>query len=139
MTYNVGGMASDLYDTFVHWLLRQKQADVIFIQELHWGCGRSENSWTIDGWRAIVSADPQQRCSGVGTFISPRVVAHAEITRAVCIPGRLLHVRCKREKITLALVALYQWVWQSNKAAEIEAKRQGPLGHCCSVYLEDVY
>ena len=117
-------MATDLYDTFVHWLTQQKDVDVIFLQELHWGCGRTENTWTIEGWQAIISADPKQRYSGVGIFISPRVAASAELTHAVCIPGRLLHVRCQRAKVTLDLVAIYQWVWQASKAAEIEVKRQ---------------
>ncbi|CAE7202408.1 Pol [Symbiodinium sp. CCMP2592] len=86
MTYNVGGMASDLYDVLSQWLQSQTQADVIFLQELHWGCGRTEGSWKIG--------------------------------------GRVLHVQCKQREKTLDLVSAYQWVWQANKQAEIEAKRQ---------------
>ncbi|CAE7738027.1 unnamed protein product [Symbiodinium sp. CCMP2592] len=117
-------MASDLYDVFAQWLKSQTQAEIVFLQELHWGCGRTEGSWKIDGWQIIVSADPHNRYSGVGICIHPKLVATSEITQVVCIPGRILHVQCKQTDKTLDLVSVYQWVWQAHKQAEIEAKRQ---------------
>ena len=55
LTYNVGGMSADLYDVFLDWLLSQTQADIVVLQETHWGMGKAPNTWTVaDGtlcWR----------------------------------------------------------------------------------------
>ena len=40
MTYNLGGVTTDLYDTLCRWLQHNQDVDVLLLQELHWGLGR---------------------------------------------------------------------------------------------------
>ena len=70
MTYNIGGISGEAYAVFCEWLERQVEADIILVQELHWGCGKDEGTWMIGSWKAIVSADPGNRYCGVGIFLS---------------------------------------------------------------------
>ena len=125
LTYNLGGVTSELYDSILEWLVHENPADVIILQETHWGLGRSDGAWTAAGWRVIVSADPHNRYSGVAVLLHPKLHARAEVTHVVWRPGRLLHVRCRRAHITVDILAVYQWVWQTTKSNEIRAKRHG--------------
>ena len=109
-SYNVGGVTSAVYDYLHHWLTTECKDDVLILQELNWGCGRSEGTWQIPGWLIVVSADAAHRFSGVGVAISTRVVSSDLVNFRTIIPGRLLHVRCSDEKKTLDIVAGYQWV-----------------------------
>ena len=123
LTYNLGGLDPASYDVFCDWLQRQQDADIVFAQELHWGCGKTESSWNIGGWHAIICPDPVSRYSGVGIFISARVVAPEQIAYNTIIPGRLLHVRCTKTEVTLDLIAGYQHVWQERRKETIAKLR----------------
>ena len=113
--YNVGGVTPEIYDHLHHWLLHKSREDVIILQEIHHGMGRSDSRWAIPGWTIVASADPQQRFSGVCIIVADRVIESARLTYNVCIPGRLLHVRCSK--------AGYQWVWQTAKSDQIAQSR----------------
>ncbi|CAE7742391.1 unnamed protein product [Symbiodinium sp. CCMP2592] len=69
-TYNIGGVTAELYDTLCHWLKTQKTADLIFLQEVHWGLGKQEGTWSIPGWSFVVSPDEAHRYSGVAVLVS---------------------------------------------------------------------
>ncbi|CAE7245053.1 unnamed protein product [Symbiodinium sp. CCMP2592] len=125
MTYNLGGLDPASYDVFCDWLQKRHDVDIVFAQELHWGCGKQEASWPIGTWQAIISPDPACRYSGVGIFISSRVAASAQLTYNTLIPGRLLHARCVLPKVTLDLVAGYQHVWQERRKETIARLRHG--------------
>ena len=91
MTYNLGGLDPTSY-VFCDWLQRQQDADIVFAQELHWGCGKTESSWNIGGWHAIICPDPASRYSGVGIFISARVAAPEQIAyNTITAPPCTLH------------------------------------------------
>ena len=90
LTYNLGGVTSELYDSILEWLVHKNPADVVILQETHWGLGRSDGAWTAAGWRVTVSADPNNRYSGVAVLLHPRLHAQAEVTHVVWKPGRLL-------------------------------------------------
>ena len=109
-SYNVGGVTSSVYDVIHHWLTTTCTEDIVILQELHWGCGRTDSSWSIPGWHVVTSADAQQRFSGIGIFVSTRVATSEQISYRSHIPGRLLHVRCVNPQVTLDVVAGYQWV-----------------------------
>jgi len=109
-SYNASGLTGPVYDYLHYWLTTECQEDVVILQELHWGCGRGEAAWQIPGWTVIVSASPDNRCAGVGVFISTKVVPGDLVSFRTCIPGRLLHVRCTDESKTLDIIAGYQWV-----------------------------
>ncbi|CAE7035064.1 unnamed protein product [Symbiodinium sp. CCMP2592] len=123
MTYNMGGLDPASYDVFCDWLQQQRDTDIILAQELHWGCGKDEASWTIGGWHAIISPDPKQRYSGTGVFVSGRVASSDQIAYNTIIPGRLLHVRCTRQAVTLDLIAGYQHVWQEKRKDAVAKQR----------------
>ncbi|CAE7346734.1 unnamed protein product [Symbiodinium sp. CCMP2592] len=124
LTYNIGGFCTASYDVFCDWLVKQDLADIVIIQELHHGCGKTENRWQIESWTALISPDPKQRYCGVGVFVSPKVANDAQIGYNVIIPGRLLHVRCEGQQVNVDVVAGYQHVWQDHNREEI-ARRRG--------------
>ena len=122
LTYNIGGMSGEAYPVFCDWLVRQREAEIVLVQELHWGCGQSEGTWLIGKWQAIVSADPGNRYCGVGIFISPKL--QADVGFCSWIPGRLLHVRCETPQVTVDVVCLYQWAVDERQPAVNESRRQ---------------
>ncbi|OLP92782.1 hypothetical protein AK812_SmicGene25361 [Symbiodinium microadriaticum] len=69
-TYNIGGITSEVYDVLHRWLTSTCTDDVVVVQELHHGCGKTDHSWTIPGWTVAITADERNRFSGVGVFIS---------------------------------------------------------------------
>ena len=109
-SYNVGGVTSSVYDVIHHWLTTSCTDDIVILQELHWGCGKADSSWQIPGWSVVTSADARQRFSGIGIFVSSRVAKPDQISHRSHIPGRLLHVRCTSDLVTLDVIAGYQWV-----------------------------
>ena len=86
-------------------------------QELHWGCGRTEATWTVPGWSLVISADPLQRYAAVGVAISHRVADSDHISFKSCLPGRLLHARCVTADKTVDVIAGYQWVRSDSGVA----------------------
>ena len=122
-SYNLGGVSGPVYDHLHFWLTTACKDDVVILQELHWGCGRAEATWTIPGWSMVVSADPQQRFAGVGILISNRVAAPDNISYTSSLPGRLLHVRCTTTGKTLDVIAGYQWVRTEGGTAATTEKR----------------
>ena len=112
LTYNLGGMGSDLYDVLLTWLGSQASADIIVLQETHWGLGRGESQWTRSGWHFVSSASEDCRHAGVCVCISAKLAQEHDIDYQVWSPGRLLHVRVHGPKLPIDVVALYQWVDQ---------------------------
>ncbi|CAE7805440.1 unnamed protein product [Symbiodinium sp. CCMP2592] len=122
--HRIDYMSSQLvYDVFCHWLQTSCRQDVVMLQELHWGCGREDNSWRIPGWTFFISADPQRRFTGVGTVISARVLAQATTSHWTWIPGRLLQVKCCTPRVNVDFICGYQAVWQEGKAAQSASMR----------------
>ena len=121
--YNVGGVTSEVYDHLQQWLLQKCQDDIVILQELHWGCGKHESQWRIPGWNFYVTADAQHRHSGVAVIISERVARGDEISFCTWIPGRQLHVRCAGPRLTLDVIAGYQWVRHTHSDAKQEELR----------------
>ena len=113
--YNVGGITSEVYDHLQQWLLQKCNDDIVILQELHWGCGTHE---TIPGWNFYVTADAQHRHSGVAVIISEKVARGDEISFCTWIPGRLLHVRCAGSRLTLDVIAGYQWVRHTTRTPD---------------------
>ena len=123
MTWNCGGMTSDLYDVVCDWLSRAGHLDIVVLQETHWGLGKQDATWTIPGWALVVTADPENRYSGVAVAISTRVVPASHITFCSWIPGRLLHVKCDGLRASIDIVGICQWVKQEDKNASTDSKR----------------
>eukprot|EP00439_Symbiodinium_sp_Y106_P064198 s3641_g10.t1 len=116
-------MTSDLYDVVCDWLSRAGHLDIVVLQETHWGLGKQDATWTIPGWALVVTADPENRYSGVAVAISTRVVPASHITFCSWIPGRLLHVKCDGLRASIDIVGVCQWVKQEDKNASTDSKR----------------
>ena len=93
LSYNIGGMSSDLYDVLVDWLKRQTCADIVLLQEVQYGLGRGESHWKRDGWHFIASASPDTRYAGVCICISAKLVKQEAFDYQTWVAGRILHVR----------------------------------------------
>jgi len=93
------------------------------VQETHWGLGKTEGKWRIGTWTAIVSPDSKSRYAGVATFVSSRIAEESQISHSVCLPGRILHVRCEGARTRLDIVNCYQWVWQDKQAETVQKNR----------------
>ena len=121
--YNMGGVNAPVYDHLHFWLTTTCTDDIVILQELHWGCGRTKATWTVPGWSLVISADPLQRYAGVGVAISHRVADSDHISFKSCLPGRLLHARCVTADKTLDVIAGYQWVRSDSGVAATTDKR----------------
>ena len=110
LSYNVGGVTSELYDLFCRWLREQREADVILLQEIHHGLGRDESTWSIPGWSFVVAPDARNRHSGVAAVISHKVAVPDNISFCTWSSGRVLQIRCEGDKASLDLFCVYQWV-----------------------------
>ncbi|CAE7824138.1 unnamed protein product, partial [Symbiodinium necroappetens] len=97
--------------------------DVVVVQELHHGCGKTDHGWQIPGWSVTITADAKNRYSGVGVFISKRIASEDRISCRTWLQGRLLHVRCFTSRVTIDVVAGYQWVWQGRDNETVIANR----------------
>ena len=123
VTYNVGGMSADLYDIFVTWLHEQYVADIVVVQETHWGLGRTEGQWTIGQWHFLTSADPSTRYAGVCVCISSKWASSDNITYSIWAPGRILHVRISGYTVPVDIIAVYQWVLSDSSSGQSTQRR----------------
>ena len=110
LTYNVGGMGSDLFDVYIDWLKGQSGLDIIVLAETHWGMGRGEAQWSRDGWHFVSTSSEDNRYAGLCVCISAKLAAESDIDFQVWAPGRLLHVRVHSKHFPVDVVAIYQWV-----------------------------
>ena len=116
ITYNVGGMSADLYDTFTSWLATQDSADIVVLQETHWGFGRTASTWTKGGWHFISSPSKDTRYAGVCICVASRIAGAEDLDYQILCPGRLLHVRVHNpgQDTSVDVVGVYQWVPNSR-------------------------
>ncbi|CAE7822925.1 jockey\pol [Symbiodinium sp. CCMP2592] len=118
-------MSADLFDTYVSWLTTQKQADIVVLEETHWGMGRTPNTWTRDGWHFISSPSPHTRYAGICICVSERIVGAEDLDFRDVIPGRLVHVRIHNpfQDASVDIVGVYQWVKQTKDRVSNAANR----------------
>ena len=135
ISYNIGGFTAEGYDVFVDWLDNRCTADIVMIQETHWGLGREKKRWLLPGWIVISSPDADARCSCVAVFMRRRLFADQQVSHVTWISVRLLHVRHSAAKLHLDIIVGYQWVWQ-DKHAERTAKLRHHFWHQLSLLLQ---
>ena len=123
MTHNIGGFTQELYDTFVDWLDARCEADLVLIQETHWGLGREESRWTLKNWLVISSPDAAARFSGVAVFMRRSRFSDHQVSHVVWIPGRLIIACPGTPQVNLDVVAGYQWVAREKSVERIQRLR----------------
>ena len=123
ISMNIGGLTQELYDTFLEWLDSRCGADVVIVQETHWGLGKEENRWLLPNWLVISAPDASNRYSGVAVFARRSRLAESRVSHVTWMPGRLLHLRYASPQATLDIVAGYQFVRQSWTDARAQQQR----------------
>ncbi|CAE7333723.1 unnamed protein product [Symbiodinium microadriaticum] len=112
------------YDTLKEWLDNACTADLVLLQETHWGFGREDQEWTLTHWSVITSADPRNRFAGVAILLRKSRFPAQGLSHCTWIPGRLLQVRYRDDYITVDAVVGYQWVWQERDKDKIAKQRE---------------
>ena len=123
ISMNIGGFTQELYDTFLDWLDSRCGADVIIVQETHWGLGKEEKRWLLPNWLVISAPDANNRYSGVAVFARRSRLDDSRVSHVTWMPGRLLHLRHTSQQATLDIVAGYQFVRQSWTDAKTQQQR----------------
>ena len=123
VSYNMGGVTPEGYDTLKEWLHNECKADLVLLQETHWGFGREDQEWSLPQWSVITSADPRNRFAGVAVFLRKSRFPAQGLSHCTWIPGRLLQVRYRDDHITVDVVVGYQWVWQERDKDKIAKQR----------------
>ena len=68
ISYSFGGLDPASMDIFTASLAEQQLADVVILQETHWGCGKEDTQWIMEsGWKAIITAEVRRRRSFSGS------------------------------------------------------------------------
>ena len=116
-------MSSDLYDVLIDWLKRQQCADIVLLQEVHYGPGRGVTNWTRDGWHFIASASPDTRYAGVCICVSAKLVKQEALDYQTWVAGRTLHVRVYGNAFPIDVVSVYQWVEKTGTVDSTVQKR----------------
>ena len=124
ISYNIGGITPEGYDTLKEWLDNACTADLVLLQETHWGFGREDQEWTLTHWSVITSADPRNRFAGVAILLRKSRFPAQGLSHCTWIPGRLLQVRYRDDYITVDAVVGYQWVWQERDKDKIAKQRE---------------
>ena len=124
MTLNVGGMDTVTFDTFMQWL-PEAPFDVIALQEIHHGLGKSSSQWSTAGWHFVTSVDPKKRFQGLAILVRHALVGEDELQFREYTPGRILHVRISRHDYHIDLLNFYQHALQSDATgANLSARQQ---------------
>ena len=87
LSYNIGGMATDSYDAFASWLQEQTHAQVVVLQEIHWGLGKEDTSFQIGSWHIMTCVDANNRFAGVAVCVSSKLASVSDLRFATIVPG----------------------------------------------------
>ena len=121
-TINVGGFDAATFDTFFHWL-DGSDADIIGVQEIHFGLGKESKEWSTGKWHVITSVS--KRFAGVAFFVRSSKWSLEQIRFREVMQGRVLHMRLQQDQRSLDLVNVYQFARPSSGSHET-AKMMAP-------------
>ena len=114
LSYSIGGISTDSYDAFANWLQDQTQAQVVVLQEIHWGLGKEDTCFQIGSWYIMTCVDPNNRFSGVAVCVLSKLISFSDLRFVTIVPGRFMHVRCLRHDFNIDIVGMYQWAWNTQ-------------------------
>ena len=106
MTWSCGGLSTESYNELLTWLSLHK-IDVCFVQGTRWGL---TEPWESHGHGFALIPTPSQAGAhdGLLTVVRVQFCSSASISHATVLEGRLQHVRCNLDHITIGLVNCYQ-------------------------------
>ena len=101
---NCGGLSTDSYNELLTWL-SLRRIDVCFVQGTRWGLAEP---WESHGFALIPTPSQAGAHDGLLTVVRMQFCSSASISHATVLEGRLQHVRCNLDHITIGLVNCYQ-------------------------------
>ena len=122
LSHNLGGVCTATYDNFCCWL-ENCNYDVILLQEVHFGLGRSSMQWETPEWNIATSIDPDTRFAGVVICIRKSLASSDQIKVNEVKLGRLLHLRVypleqeNSHGVSLDVICAYQHATPDKNAA----------------------
>ena len=117
-TYNAGGLSTPAYHELLNWLSRMPdhlRPSILHIQETHWP---ADCEFCTPGWFAVATASPSAAAGGLLTLIADSLCTQAQISHAVPISGRVLHVRISLPQCTIDSVNVYQKIYISGASRQ---------------------
>ena len=122
ISHNIGGMDTVAYDSLMNWL-QQNPCDILLLQEIHHGLGKTSSQWTSGGWHVITSVHAEKRFQGVAVFINANLIGALDIKYVELVAGRLLHVRFPLSGVYLDVLNLYQHTWSGDNSRGVLEQR----------------
>ena len=113
ISHNLGGICQATFDNFSCWL-EHCPYDVVLLQEIYFGMGKTSNEWQTKHWRIITSVQSEVRFAGVAVCVRRNVVSEQHVKYQEVLAGRLLHVRVypdfiqDKQDISLDILCAYQ-------------------------------
>ena len=108
-TINVGGFDTTTFDIFQTWLNSECVHDIVCVQEIHFGLGKTSQEWTSGNWHVVTSV-ASKRHAGVAFFIRATKWPVEHLRFREIVPGRLLQVRLQQDQHHIDLLGVYQFV-----------------------------
>ena len=113
MSWNVGGLTSEIYQELLQWIV-QTQVDIILLQGTRW---REDRTWSSHDYSFVQCGEPAETKNthaGLLIGISRRLCTAEDISFATILPGRLQHVKCRIGEKFLDIVNVYQHTDHAN-------------------------
>ena len=63
---------------------KQNPCDILLLQEIHHGLGKTSSQWTSGGWHVITSVHAEKRFQGVAVFINANLIGALDPRHQVC-------------------------------------------------------
>ena len=115
-TLNVGGFDQVTRDSFMQLLTSSAcRYDVICVQEIHFGLGKTSREWSASGWHVVTSVST--RFAGLAFFIRSSKWDAQAIRYKIYVPGRLLHLRLDCSGFAFDVIGVYQHARPSMQQA----------------------
>ena len=99
ISHNLGGICQATFDNFSNWL-EHSPYDIVLLQEIHFGVGKTSNEWQTKHWHIITSVQTDVRFAGVAVCVRRSLATGQHVKYQEVLPGRLLHVRVYPDFLT---------------------------------------
>ena len=138
--WNVGGLASHIFQELMAWLATHGTWDIIILQETHWGNTEDFNSgeWSCIHSSGHAAQDGPDKHAGVMILLSRK--AFRNIAAQEHVPGRLLHARALhvQSQHTVDVISTYQHVHRTHMSPSKNRKTRQRVWHALQQLLDSL-
>ena len=122
ITLNLGGLSQVAWDELRIWLHQSCEADVLLLQETHWGFA---NLFDVPKFWVVHSGASDHRFQGCAVMIRKTLAEVTALRWAPVIAGHILHVRFPYQGKHVDVICMYQFSWSyAGDAEALRAKRE---------------